>query len=166
MSFIQRAIELAWRDSFLTILPNQRFFTPLDIFWEELSKFEKVSFVDCGAGNGQLMSEAKNKGILMSGCDLYSRDDVEWGLVKIIPAHKIPFNQEVLALVCRPDHGGWCEDLVMTVLDKGSSFIYVGLPENVSIDIPVDIEYMVLAECVGEDGEMMLLITKGDNYEH
>ena len=160
MNLIQEMIDIQWKECFHVELPNQRFFKPKANFWEILKGLELKCLVDCGCGNGELVKEGIDLGFRISGCDIHKRDGVPFGLVQIIPAHKIPFNNDIHALVCRPDHSGWCGDLISHAISKGAKFIYVGLKDNLYRDIPEHIKYKVLSEIVGEENEVMILIEK------
>ena len=159
MNYFQEAINMQWMSNFGDKMPNQRFFKPISIFWETLKSLEVQAFVDCGCGNGDLILEAQEHKVRMAGCDISMREGTPMGLVQIIPAHKMPFSENLIALVCRPDHGGWCEDLILHCLSLGSKLIYVGLPSNIPVDLPLVMKGVVLADNVGVDGETMILFS-------
>ena len=147
------------------VLPANRFFIPNSKFWNKLKSLGIPSFIDCGTGSGHIPTEAKEKGIRMSGCDIHRRSDAP-PQTHISPAHHMPFNENISALLCRPDHSGWVEGLIPVVLEKGGRFIYVGLPDNVEQDIPEGYTIKTIAKKVGEEGEVMLEISGEASEEY
>lgn len=156
-TLIQDMIESAMACTRDMSLPNQRFFTPKAPFWEELRKLDS-KWVDCGCGGGDTVAEAKDNRVAMTGCDVIKRFGSDHShLVHILPAHKFYFSESLSALICRPDHSGWCEDLINLCLSKGSKVVYVGLLKNLAEDCPLDLPHIVLHRDVGLKGEIMVL---------
>lgn len=157
---IEELIEAQWNSMCMMSLPRQRFFTPNDKFWSKLnelgSHFDML--VDCGTGNGELPKEAQNRSIKIAGIDIAPRDGNAPTEVQIIPAHRMSFDDRIWALVCRPDHSGWCEALQMQVREAGSGFIYVSKAYNVNDDLYLDCNLPDdLIRGVGEEDESMLV---------
>ena len=157
---IEELIEASWNSMYMTSLPRQRFFFPNDKFWRKLGEFGARfnMIVDCGTGNGELPQEAQERGIRMAGVDIVRRDDNSPTEVQIIPAHRMPFNDRVWALVCRPSHSGWCQNLQSRAYNSGAGFIYVGKPDNIDVDVDIDCNLPTdLTLDVGDEGESMLV---------
>ena len=156
--------EAAWETNFMHERPRLRFFTPTPVFWQHLKKVQEENnvsmFIDCGTGNGELPTEAKNDhDIKMGGVDIAKREGNTVAEAQIMPAHLMPFNYKIWALVCRPDHGGWARALLDKCQEDGSGFIYVGLRKNMVLDLGdylVESPYDTYEEC-GEEGEEMLV---------
>ena len=132
--------DAAWDHLSGTTLPRARFFKPLDTFWSILSEIQTAydikMFIDCGTGNGDLPSEAVgDHKIKMAGIDIVAREGNSPCQVQIIPAHRMPTNEDIWPMVCRPDHSGWVYSLLEKALESGSGFIYVGLLDNMEQDL-------------------------------
>ena len=157
---MEQLIESQWNSMYMTSLPRQRFFVPNDKFWKRLTELGSYFdvIVDCGTGNGELPKEAEEYGIRMAGLDVVRRDDNAPTEVQIIPAHRMPFDNRIWALVCRPSHGGWVEALQMQTLEAGSGFIYVSKAYNINDDVHLDCNLPDdLIRGVGEEDESMLV---------
>lgn len=166
--FINRQInemlsEQAYESNLGQKVPRLRFFTPKEKFWtlisEIMKKHDLTMLVDCGTGNGELPIESRDCGIKMVGIDIIQREGNSLVDVHLIPAHRMPYDQKIWPLVCRPDHSGWARGVLEKAHESGSGFIYVGLRRNFAQDLG---DYMVssLSESydeVGEENEEMLI---------
>ena len=156
---IEELIESQWQAVHDTPMPRQRFFTPNQGFWEEMeslkSGFDMI--IDCGTGNGELPDEAMARGIIMAGIDIMPRDGNGPCEVQIIPAHKMPYSSKVWALVCRPNHSGWCNLLQKQAQHDGAGFIYVGLLKNIEVDLDFINTADRVIHNVGEESESMFI---------
>lgn len=144
------------------MLPNGRFFTPTESFWEQMNKYKDTLVLDAGCGNGDLVLELQEKEFKAVGCDINMRDGVEgYGrVIQLIDADRFPLTKGMTVLACRPDHSGWAEDLLERCIESECTFIYVGLERNFDLDFSEDCKYEIIAKDVGEDGEMMLLFNE------
>lgn len=162
--------EAAWENAFMQERPRLRFFKPTATFWEHLKKVqadnEIMMFIDCGTGNGELPTEAReNHDIKMAGCDIAKRQGNTVSEAQIMPAHHMPFNHEVWAMTCRPDHGGWARALLEKCQAESSGFIYVGLRKNMAFDLGdhmMETPFDTYEDC-GEEGEQMLVFKPNEN---
>lgn len=139
--------------------PQQRFFTPNTLFWEILTKLSTqfTTIIDCGTGNGELPIEAFEYGIKMLGVDIIIREHTEANNIQYIPAHHLSYSKDHWALICRPDHSGWCEDIQSQALNSNAGFIYIGLLANVKHDISLNISPHKIIPSVGEENESMFI---------
>ena len=144
-------------------LPPGRFFTPRYRFWDVLKLLPPKMYVDCGAGNGQLVDEAVKLGYQMIGLDIAYRED-QSSRVQLVDCTTFPFSPGLWPIICRPSHDGFCADTIAHALCRGANAIYVGLSQNIEQDLQetqrhVKEEYTE----VGFDGEVLLILsTTGD----
>lgn len=141
-----------------TTLPHGQFFKPNELFWEQLSSFKDTTILEAGCGIGATLEEAIERNFRITGCDLNMRDGVNtYGrLIHIMDAMRFPIVEGMTVLVCRPDHSGWCEELLERCIDIGCTFIYVGLPSNFHQDFQDQYEHDIIATDIGKDGEFMV----------
>lgn len=141
------------------VLPAGRFFTPTEEFFAIMQQFEGVRFVDAGCGNGLLAVEARPWDITMVGVDLIVRVGQDPNVI-IMDALHMPYNESLWALICRPNHDGWCEDVARKALEAGAKVLYVGLERNVEDDLG-DLMFNVetVYTDVGQDGEAMFVLS-------
>ena len=148
-------------------LPNQRFFTPTQVFWDVISKLvpKEVTLVDLGCGTGELSSEAQKRGFNSIGVDLFLRDDqpnssviradaVTWGLRNL--------SETTWGLVCRPAPSALVPALQRVAVQTGSTLFYVGLRRNFTKHLGDNWQqYPLVAEEVGRSGECLVQLTGG-----
>lgn len=149
-------IDRTWQSAVGEVLPSQKFFLPTQEFWDTMHGFgPDPRWMDCGTGDGHIVEEARIQGLAMSGCDIYRRADAPPD-IHILPAHRIPWTKPLWALVCRPDHSGWCPHLFNKVREAGCGFVYVGLADNLELDMAgVETTWDEFVAGVGHDDEAM-----------
>lgn len=113
-----------------------RFFTPLSKFWSSIAKVSGESvIVEFGSGKGDIVSEGRELGLKISGCDLNAGHAEMVKGVHRMNAVRFPLQTGIVAIACRPDHSGWVEMALTRALDEGCIAIYVGLNKNVERDL-------------------------------
>lgn len=136
-------------------LGNLRFFTATPRFWEVMEQWREQCFIECGAGTGDTTREALDKGFQFGAVDICERDG-QHESVLILDATMLTFSRELWPILCRPNHSGWCREVMDLALPASAGFIYVGLERNTEIDLG---EYAgkhdAVFESVGEDGECL-----------
>lgn len=125
--------QRAFRPSAVT-LPNQRFFTPTDSFWQFLAEHQHIDIVDCGTGKGDLLEEARSRGLKLRGVDWLPREG-QSELVELMDANDITWSPTRWPMICRPDHGGWAFDVLQIAKQLGAAGFYIGLGHNYYTDI-------------------------------
>lgn len=140
-------------------MPSGRFFKPTEEFWQTMEKLGTgLKFVDCGAWEGHVTEEALRRGFKIIGVDICSRDNQN-DLVMHVDAVTFPWRANVIPLICRPDHGGWCGATIEAAFDAGSQFaIYVGLEKNLEVDLDEYLDYYLRGSKVGAEGERLYII--------
>jgi hypothetical protein len=120
-------------------------------------------YVDCGAGNGQLVDEAVKLGYQMIGLDIAYRED-QSSRVQLVDCTTFPFSPGLWPIICRPSHDGFCLETVQHALSRGAGVIYVGLPSNTEQDLQETVQHVKEEYTeVGFDGEVLLILsTTGD----
>lgn len=156
-----RDLHIAQRGWGASPLPGLRFFTATEAFWAlfEQPGWKDRRWIEAGAGLGDTTEEAEARGLDMTAVDLNEREGQS---AKVLPlnALALPYGAETWALVCRPDHSGWCYFLIEKVLSEGGSVLYVGLDRNVDNDLDEFMDQAVqIAQDVGEEGEHAWLIS-------
>lgn len=121
-----------WRIS--NVLPAQRFFVPTEKFWTFLSEHQHIDLVDCGTGDGQLLEEAKQRGLKLRGVDFRPRVG-QSPLVEMRDATDIEWNSTRWPIVCRPDGDGWAFDVLQLAKRQGAAGLYIGFGDNYYRDI-------------------------------
>lgn len=145
------------------VLPPGRFFTPRPVFWDILKAFvdgerglgRTLTFMDCGAGSGDLIQEAAQREIQLVGCDVMRRDG-QSSAVMNIDATSIRWNEQYWPIICRPDHSGWAADVVSNAILQGARAIYISKPYNYHQDVG-GLPIKRFARHVGEAGETMYI---------
>ena len=137
--------------------PNQRFFTPTQRFWDIISLINPRRIIDAGAGGGHLQLESKYrcKHIPWISLDIIPRDGA--GHVLLRDAVCFPYIKGDLVLCCRPDHSGWCSELIDNVRYQGADVVYIGLKRNLDNDITDEQlqSYDSRSKSVGEEREIL-----------
>jgi hypothetical protein len=164
------AMALARTSAMGFSMPQLRFFTPLQSFWDTLKTITAggAGVIEVGAGNGDMYFDGMAHGFAIQGIDTMQRDGVSH--VYIADATTFPFKPGMLVICCRPDHSGWAGHALEQALECGASFAYIGLRQNFYRDLSDerldDIPYESAFD-VGEEGEVMLgwgpLFTNGAN---
>ncbi|HEC66588.1 MAG TPA: hypothetical protein ENI23_15035 [bacterium] len=115
--------------------PNRRFFTPVDEFWKVLSDLPKdLNLIECGSGMGDLLTEAVEHGIRLGGVDPIWREGQHIAVHKM-DAMQLTWSSERWPLICRPDHSGWAQDVIVRAKQHGATTLFVGLPSNYRWDL-------------------------------
>lgn len=131
-----------------------RFFTPTQQFWEAMEQWRGQGFIECGAGSGETTREAVANGFKFMAVDICKRDGQD--NVTIIDATMMSFSDAAWPIICRPDHSGWCEDVMDRALEAGAGCIYVGLRRNVENDLGDHFgEHDAFFADVGEEDECL-----------
>lgn len=138
-------------------LPNQRFFTPTEAFWQALGDVlpAGVGLVDAGCGRGDLIGEAEGRGMTIHGIDICDREGQDPRVVRA-DAVSYPWSAARWLMMCRPDHSGWAWDATRLARRRGAHVLYVGLPDNYRRDLG-----RMKNEClgrVGVEGENLYLL--------
>ncbi len=160
---LQLMQELRNRTMGLLTLPDNRFFTPKPVFWDMLKAFvdgerslgNRLTFMDCGCGAGDLIKEAQAHDLTIAGCDVQKRERQEAGVLTL-DATQIRWRFDYWPLICRPDHSGWAEDVVSNAILQGARAIYVGKPSNYHRDVG-GLPIKRFVRNVGEEGETMYI---------
>lgn len=144
-------------------LPPGRFFTPRYRFWDVLKRLPPKMYVDCGAGNGQLVDEAVKLGYQMIGLDIAYRED-QSSRVQLVDCTRFPFAPGLWPIICRPSHDGFCIETITHAFSRGAGAIYVGLSRNIEQDLQETVRHVKEEYTeVGFDGEVLLILsTTGD----
>lgn len=134
-------------------LPSTVFFQPSMKFIEWANE-QDTTFIDCGAGMGQLAGVLDN----VKCIDINTR---EYADERVIPFNSVlyPFESNNSALFCRPNHNIWIKDTAIMALVRGAKVYYVGFEKNLENDLP-DFEYNLILEFIGWEGENLWQITK------
>lgn len=144
------------------VMPGHRFFKPTEAFYEALSEYKHLNFVDAGTGSGQLPEEAMERGFRMVGIDLVERPGQSNNVV-FMEAESFEYSKATWLLMCRPDHSGWVYDTLEAALKRGAGAFYVSKLSNLIRDLE---DYASRAsrvwKDVGEDGEAMFLFLPED----
>lgn len=138
-----------------------RFFTPTHGFWEKMEAYRDQVIVEFGAGRGDTLAEAKEKGFRWTGCDL-ADNSIETTMrgVHTISALRFPLAAGMVAIACRPDHSGWCGPALERALEQGCVAIYVGLEKNAERDLgDLYDHHDELIPDMGDEGEHMWVWT-------
>jgi hypothetical protein len=140
-------------------LPNLRFFTPIDAFYEALDPYRHLHLIDAGTGLGRLPEEAAKRGFNMLGIDLVARDGQSPDVLRL-DAEDFPYDERTWLMMCRPDHSGWVYHTLEKALRLGAGAFYVGLEDNFERDLGEYVDEVSKRwDNVGEEGEHMLLFT-------
>lgn len=155
------------QDLKLTTLQNMpssgmRWFYPTEAFWQFLSRFPGVTFIDVGTGAGDLPVEATLRGIKMLGLDPRpSRNPIT---IRCL-GETYGYRDSSWAMTCRPCHDGFSAAVKDKALSDGAAYIYVGLSSNLHEDVGDDVPD-VCVPLVGEEGESLYLyLPEGSTYE-
>lgn len=139
-----------------------KFFQPNEEFWEVIQPFQKHYLIDAGAGMGHVTEEGTKRGFMMTAIDVASREDQSALVIVGADATVFPYTDKVWPLICRPDHDGWCYEVIEHALKQGASVLYVGLTKNADRDLgkynrP---RYKTrFSAVVGRDGEKVYIIS-------
>lgn len=138
-------------------LPNQRFFTPTDAFWQVLGETlpADVTLVDAGCGRGELIGEAHSRGMTIRGIDICVREGQD-ARVEHVDAVSYPWGAKRWLMMCRPSHDGWAREATTQARQLGAHVLYVGLPSNYERDLG-----KIRGKCLGKvgvEGEKLYLI--------
>ena len=162
MSYSMHVIEELMMDNWARyhndVLPNGRHFEPSETFNGVIEGLQNelkfTMLIDCGAGEGHVAKALKAHGIKCAACDIIRRECHVGVEVQIIPAHKMPLDENIWPLVCRPDHSGWCGALFQRAMRMGSGFLYAGHVEKMVHDV-TEMEPATIYEGVGKDREVL-----------
>ncbi len=134
------------------------FFVPTEEFWTRFKRFVDagITFIECGCADGYLLDMAGERGIQMTGIELFPRESTS---VRVAPgdACNLTWSHTQWPLICRPDHSGWISDVFNACKSVGACALYVGLSRNYTRDI-LGHHARKIASKVGKDGENMFLV--------
>lgn len=157
-------VEMHQSGAFASLtMPAGRFFTPTEAFWALFDRpgWRDRKWVDAGAGSGELTEEALARGLDMMAVDPHPRDG-QAACVHRLSALALPYNRHIWALICRPDHGHWCAELIDKVRFSESTAFYVGNECNLERDLDEHVASAVLVVApVGLQGEGIWQIGPG-----
>lgn len=132
---------------------------------EEIHNLAKGKLiVDCGCGDGLFEQQMKklfpHQSIL--SIDIGVSDNALINNILRIDCLKLEVNSSMLPIFIRPCHSGFVYDFIEKNRNKVSQILYIGLKENIEIDLG-DLEYTIVSDWVGQDGERIYQI-KGEKY--
>lgn len=145
------------------MLPDSIFFKPKEQFIHELAAFIKAEdwdVVDCGAGVGLLSKLLIESGIKCCPIDIFPREN-PLTEVHQIDALNFPFAAGMLAIIARPCHGDWVQDVILKAVENGAQAMYIGLKKNFKHDIVgLGLAHYIFSKNAGEDGEYAIVFRK------
>ena len=128
-------------------LSPQIFFQPTKKFIDWANNLN-LTIVDCGAGMGHL-SKCLDNVICIDMIPREGRDPCVLDMDALEFEH---FGEKCVALLARPCHGDWVQQVFRKALDKGSRVFYAGLPRNYDDDLD-GCEREIIMDGAGEEGE-------------
>jgi hypothetical protein len=141
-------------------LPSHTFFEPTESFWTSIRIWQEqhnIQFTECGCGMGTLIGKAEQRGLRIKGVDISHRVG-QHKEVERKDATTLSWSEKHWPLICRPDHSGWCEDVIRKAQGQGAWSIYIGLPSNYFRDIGMFRTRRQAGPPVGKAGERMYLV--------
>lgn len=156
-------------DNFMRTSPMV-FFKPTENFWKALSvlPWRWKRYVDAGAGKGHLTRMMRERGYMVTGVDLFKREDAEvddilevdlTGLTRGKDPY-VEFDYNDCMIFARPCHGAFVGLAMKHYYDTGE-MLYISKPSNIEDDL-FGWGYEIIATDVGEDGEVMCRVL----YKH
>jgi hypothetical protein len=148
------------------VLPNLRFFEPVDGFMEwfikELSKCGRSrSIIEIGAGQGHLSRMIADAGLNVMAIDLHEREET---VFPVLPADATDFTHypcNGTVIIARPNKGFWIADSINQALTAGSEVYYIAKPDRINDDLGDVIgDTMVMKMNVGAENEDIIRITR------
>jgi hypothetical protein len=140
------------------MLPEGRFFTPKPAFWDYLKTLRGIRIIECGAGSGDLISEAEQHGLAITANDICRRPGQD-PRVRSDDATALDWSPTLWPLICRPSHDGWANEVADRAQTQGSYTLWVGLPRNFEKDLSCyGPKCKLFRDDVGEDGERLYII--------
>jgi hypothetical protein len=117
-------------------MPGGRFFVPTAAFfaWLDTPAHRALHWVEAGAGSGELAQDLLDRGFRLTAVDVAPREG-QLPCVERLDARDLPYSRTRWALVCRPNHNGWTEDLIDRVNADGGTLVYISKAENVEDDL-------------------------------
>jgi len=144
-----------------TVMPYIRFFTARNKFFSIVDSWKELPFVECGCGSGDTVRELSARRFSVLGIDIANREGQSSNIL-IADASTFAFSRNMVCLICRPDHSGWCQDTMHKALKEGAIVLYVGLPKNLERDVGQYFgKHTKCHAKVGEEGES-LWVFSGD----
>lgn len=136
-------------------------FIPSPLFCDYFAEYvgDRV-VVEVGAGQCEFAKRLIDKGTKVIAIEPRPSDKVRLECFNFL----MPLSVEQVSLVsrpgfvvvaARPDHSGWFTRMIKQVHPK-SELIYIGLDDNIHLDIPDEVETEELYRGAGEDGEVVL----------
>lgn len=120
--------------------------------------------VDCGCGEGLFEKHMKelfpHQSIL--SIDIRISDSALINNILHINCLELQVHEGMLPVFIRPCHSNFVSDFIEKNKSKVSQILYIGLKENIAIDLG-DLEYTIISDWVGQDGEQIYQI-KGERY--
>lgn len=144
------------------LLPSQTFFTPTKQFMEFLQLFKDYRIIDCGTGMGEMIHHGKQYGLDINGIDICTREG-QHPDVQRVNALDITWQENMLALICRPDHSGWVLELGNKIRENNGIGIYVSKSYNYTRDVGPLWARKIMSRA-GEEGEVAYMISHTSRY--
>jgi hypothetical protein len=113
--------------------------------------------IEVGAGQCKFAKMLASRGVKILAVEPRATNEVRKECMNFLlprTAENVPLLKQsgLVVLVARPDHSGWLRD-IFPLIHKESEFIYIGLEENLHLDIPRHVELECLCKGAGEDNE-------------
>lgn len=152
-------------------LEQQIHYSTWSVFFESKPEFVRwmVEFVkerkvvDCGCGLGNTTAVLRQAGLHTMGIDLYPSDNALIDDIAPINSALFPYNNDMVALLCRPCRGDWIHATIIKAIEGGSPVVYVGKESHYEADIqPLPYHVEIIMHDAGVAGETAWLITKND----
>lgn len=112
-------------------MPAGRFFKPTEAFWSALKAAvdQGIHFIDCGAGSGELIDEARARGIPLAGVDICKREGQSEAVIQG-DATMITWSPKLWPLLCRPSYDGFANEIVDHARSQGATTWFICKPSS------------------------------------
>ena len=142
------------------VLPEIRFFEPKLRFLKWMRKtFDGKLIYDIGAGCGHVAKDLSELGLEVKAIDIHYRESGVGFPVEISNAETYAYKPDSIAMICRPCHGEFAEQVIFRAWKCGvAAVLYVGLERNFKNDLgPHFSSFKPALKNAGEEGEAVLV---------
>jgi uncharacterized UPF0146 family protein len=142
------------------ILPAIKFFEPRPKFLKWMRKtYDGRLIYDIGAGCGHVARALSDLGMEVKAIDINYRESGVGFPVEISNAEAYAYKPDSIAMICRPCHGEFAEQVIFKAWKCGvAAVLYVGLEKNFKNDLgPHFSSFKPALKNAGEEGETVLI---------
>lgn len=152
--------QLATQMTIGRVLPSIKFFEPKKKFleWAKEAFMGRLVY-DIGAGCGHVAKALSELGLEVKAIDINHREGGSGFPIEISNAEAYAYKPGSIAMICRPCHGEFAEQVIFKAWKCGvSAVVYVGLKKNFRNDLgPHFSSFKPALKNAGEEGETVLV---------